>query len=401
MADQFDWYRTALTSPHKIGSAEIPVHDGIVHSGYYRMRKFKDGPWQAVGIWALPDRFVRVVNGQEVDEHWTQEKWTFFCRNPISFEDFEAAQSSGWVFADDPITAPDERQPDDVDFGAANSTHPATVGVGHNSGDLAPFQESEEEVLRLAATAERLLKSAITTQGDADKASAWAVSLGKAGTKADERRKVEKQPHLDACRAVDAMWNPIIDRADDLSKKLKKHQEDFLKAKKAAEEKRAREEAEKAAALRREAEARERREREARLAAEREAARKEAEAQAAADAEEWERGRPERERIAAEKAEREAIERQRQEEQRAVILRQADDAERASKVRNASAGSTGSKVKLVKRTRAKVTDMIALLTFLKDDADVVAAATKRANAAIKAKLEPLPGTVKEEYEEAA
>jgi hypothetical protein len=49
----------------------------------------------------------------------------------------------------------------------------------------------------------------------------------------DEARKVEKEPHLEAGRAVDAKWQPVVKRAAELKVWAKKSTEPFLIAEKA------------------------------------------------------------------------------------------------------------------------------------------------------------------------
>ena len=90
----------------------------------------------------------------------------------------------------------------------------------------------------------------VTTQEHATKAGNFADAFAKLENASDEKRKSEKEPHLEAGRAVDAKWQPIVKRAGELKAYAKKTTEPFLiaeKARLAAEEKAAAEARAKAA----------------------------------------------------------------------------------------------------------------------------------------------------------
>jgi hypothetical protein len=54
----------------------------------------------------------------------------------------------------------------------------------------------------------------IANEGQADAVSSLLNRLRRVSKDADEARKVEKKPHDDAVKAVQAKWKPIIDKAD-------------------------------------------------------------------------------------------------------------------------------------------------------------------------------------------
>jgi hypothetical protein len=54
----------------------------------------------------------------------------------------------------------------------------------------------------------------ITNEQQAEAVSSLLNRLRRVSKDADEARKVEKQPHLDASRSVDGKWKPITDKAD-------------------------------------------------------------------------------------------------------------------------------------------------------------------------------------------
>lgn len=320
MSDKYAYWRNALDG--KFG----PVHDGDPQSGYYRQTIAKYNIDRPVAIWEHEGRMVAKAGfhdkPKEVD---AGEIWTSVCQNPITSGTYEKAYQSGAF--EDTI---------------------ATATIGHNqSADpreaLAIELEGEKEI------AEQFLKTPINDDDAADKAAAWSKKFQIISKKADDQRKVEKQPHIDAGAAVDAKWNPIRDDAKDLSNRLKRHIDPYLQKKQAEERERQRKAQEEADRKRREAE---------------EAARKAQEA--AVDDE-------------AAKAEAERL------------LQEAEAAEKATAERNAQAGRTGAKVSLRTFTFAEITDYDALIGAIKNNPEVKELAERLANAAARAG-NPLPGT---------
>lgn len=93
--------------------------------------------------------------------------------------------------------------------------------------------------------------SEVESQAQADEVSRLIDAARKAKNKFDADRKAEKQPHMDAAKAVDTAWKPLIDGAERVAEVGKAALTPFLmaqeKAKREAEEA-ARREAERAAA---------------------------------------------------------------------------------------------------------------------------------------------------------
>lgn len=217
IVDRWTWWRNALSG--EFG----PIHDGHPQQGYYRARK-KGEPWEPVAIF-FPDGSDQVVayrNGKEIDADGI---WTWCCRNPITYDAYDKAMDGGGF--DDEPPAP----------------------IGDNSGDADPFDALRIEYLGEKELAEEFMRSSVTTQAQADKVAIWAKRLTAIKTKAEGLHKVEKQPHLDAGRAVDDKWRDLKTEPDDLAKRLKAHIKPFLQERIRQEEERqrkAREEADKA-----------------------------------------------------------------------------------------------------------------------------------------------------------
>lgn len=320
--ERWKWWRGALKNPAAIGSTDLPVHPGEYQLGYYRTRR-KDGDWEPVGIY--PDEDGRVAgyrNGRAVADIVQLFHWS--CRNPVEYQAYvDALDGKGW--ADEPTRgAIGDNLPEDAD----------------------PFDALNLEYMGEKEQAEAFLKEKITTQAQADKVGIWAKRLTAIKTKAEGLHKVEKQPYLDAGRAVDDKWRDLKTEPDTLAKQLKSHIQPFLSAKLREEQDRARKAAEEAERLRREAAAA-------------------AEAQNAETADQSD--------DAANKAHEERVE----------LLRRAQEAEKAAEVRNATAGRTGSRVGIRTEKVGVVTDYQKAATALvtmrhKDIIEIIDTLTKRA-----------------------
>lgn len=223
VVDRWRWWQEALAG--RVG----PIHHEP-QQGYFRIRP-KGGQWEPVAIWLDEGgSWLAYRSGKEIDA-WSI--WTWCCRNPISHEAYEKAMAGGG-FDDEPDRA---------------------IGIGDNSGEADPFDALRIEYLGEKELAEEFMKAEVTTQAQADKVAIWAKRLTAIKSKAEGLHKVEKQPHLDAGRAVDNKWRELKEEPDDLSKRLKNHIKPFLQAQIRAEEERQRKAREEADRLRRAAEA--------------------------------------------------------------------------------------------------------------------------------------------------
>src|SRR5690606_4282557 len=106
--------------------------------------------------------------------------WLWCCRHPISFEAYEKAMAGGG-FDDEPAPA---------------------RGIGDNSGDADPLDAISIELAGEIEQVRDFMRQPVETQAQADRLGIWAKRLTDLAKKADNHRVVEKQPHLDASRAV-------------------------------------------------------------------------------------------------------------------------------------------------------------------------------------------------------
>lgn len=128
--------------------------------------------------------------------------------------------------------------------------------IGHNSGDVSPFDQHKDNISELYDEAREWLDGdPITTQGQSEGVATLMDMLRKAKAAAEKDRKAEKQPHLDAGKAVDAKYKTITEKADLATTACKDALKPYLQERerqRLEDERRDREEAER---LRKEAEA--------------------------------------------------------------------------------------------------------------------------------------------------
>lgn len=223
----YEYWQAAL------GGQKPRFSDQHPQPGYYKVR----GPQgvAVVGIWEAVDEetgevaIVAHVGPGEESPETALSIWLQACRQPITYEAYEAAMNNGGFL---PEEAPQEP-------GAA-----PPPPVGHNkppeeTGD--PFTVFSERLSELNAQAAALLarQGEIADSVTAEKVATVMEAINKLKRDADEARKAEKRPHDDAAKAVQGKWLPLIDKAGLAAGALNGKITAYLKA----EEKRVREEA--------------------------------------------------------------------------------------------------------------------------------------------------------------
>jgi hypothetical protein len=316
------WWEKALTARDKgtlerlLGTPELPLHGDEYQIGYFRMLDKEKKRWVPVGIYKLGSVDVAMVDNEESDRDLV-ELFHWCCKHPVTFAAYNAAiKGGGW--ADEPAISPQD----------------------DNTKNMSEFERLNLEYQGEKEMCEEFLKTPITTQEQADKVAIWKNRLTKIKGKAETFHKVEKQPHLDAGRAVDDKWRDLKEEPDKLNKRLLAHIKPFL-------DKKQREADEKALKAREEAK---------RIAREK------------ADADR--RAQAEQDRIAtqaASEAERELASRQaheRAEQEKADLDAQEAAVKEEAKGEKVSAGRTGAKVSSRKRRYGKVNDYKAAAVAL-------------------------------------
>jgi hypothetical protein len=208
MTDQWQWWREALA-----GKTQAIV-ESEPRSGYFKMRKGKDGPWLPVVIWEKDGALVCRVADDVKDPH---DVWTWCAGNPVAKEAAKQAFETGsW--------------PGDV------------PQIGDNSGTLSLPEEIDDAT---SQALQWLTTSGVTDKVTADMAANYRARMLDLSKRADKQRETEKRPHDDAAKAVQAKWKPYVDKAADTAVRLRDALSKFL----AAEEAKARKAAEEAARI--------------------------------------------------------------------------------------------------------------------------------------------------------
>lgn len=338
--DTHHYWREALAHPYKIGK-ELAIVEAQPECGYYRMRNQDGGSDIPCAIWLHEDRLVALRGSREADPHAI---WTWIARSPVSYDDYTQARETGRWPDDPPVIRHEHKN---------LNPHPVAERVITKEDNL-PTDPMERMKLQLEGEKEQadiFLKQPITSQEQANQAATWSKRISALYKEADDAFKDEKKPILAAARACDDKWR-WRGEAQDLATKLKRHLDAWLL-------KLAREEEERQAKARAEAE---------RIRREAEEKARAAELEAARSSED------------AERAKREAEEAQ----------ERADAAAREAEARKTGAGRTGAKVSLRTYTSGQITDYDAFLMAVKERQEVRELLDSLANRAAKSGVE-LPG----------
>ena len=219
----YDWYWRALANPHKIGdpAADLAVHDGYPQPGFYR-RRFEDkrgmgagrgaiSGFKPVAIFLINDELIALVDGHTAvpNMHWLQ-----CCKNPVTKDAYDAAVTTGeWPDIPAEITAP-EPEPDRHAIG----------------GNAPPETDSIKDMIE--AVKSKLADYAkITSDDQMARAQSLRSRLLDLAREADKKRNAEKRPHLEAGKAVDAAWQPLVKDAKAAADALAAALGDYLTAK--------------------------------------------------------------------------------------------------------------------------------------------------------------------------
>jgi hypothetical protein len=175
------------------------LHDGDVHAGFYRLKARNGGIDQPIAYWFDKGQLRCRIGAKEIDEQTARERFMWAQERPITHELYSAViEGALW---------PDVNE----------------VVAGHNRAPADNSMDALADRLDdLAREAERMIKDgAASSEALCDQASDVANTLGEIEKRADAARTTEKQPHIDAGRAIDGKWRPLIERAADIKRRLK------------------------------------------------------------------------------------------------------------------------------------------------------------------------------------
>ena len=107
-------------------------------------------------------------------------------------------------------------------------------GIGHNKADPAQALNDSAEQLALTCNAWLMQVSEIETEDQAAKATDFRERVKAETKEAEKTRKAEKQPHIDAGKAVDAKFNPIKQKLETIEALFRPLLNGWLQKKEAA-----------------------------------------------------------------------------------------------------------------------------------------------------------------------
>lgn len=218
-APSYEYWRSALAGT--FGA----VHDGEAQPGFYRKRTRKGGPYVPVAIWHQEgDGMVALVDGQPADP---ADIWSYVCQHPVTEAQYRQRVDTGkWHDEAEAVTTSLVHEP-------ANA-----------SGDPAEAMADQIDAALQGLNAYHDIRDDET----ASKAQSLRSRLLELSGEADKTRESEKKPHLEAGRAVDAKWQPLVKKAkegaDAIRKALGVHETRKDQERRAAEQARLKAEAE-------------------------------------------------------------------------------------------------------------------------------------------------------------
>lgn len=226
MTSPYDFWQRALAG-EEVGGPTLPVHDGVAHPGFWRKRTSKAGPFVPVAIWEGDEALIALVDGKIGD---AAEVWSYVCRHPVTEESYRSRVETGkWSDEDGAVAASLTLPPASQAIGANNPPDEAEIikaQIEAASANIADYAEIKDD--ETAAKAQGVRSRLLELSGEADK-----------------KRETEKKPHLEAGKAVDERWQPIVKLGKSLADTIRGALSAYetRKAKKLAEEVAAREEA--------------------------------------------------------------------------------------------------------------------------------------------------------------
>lgn len=172
---------------------ELGVSENDPQPGFYRKR-IKDGSDIPVAIWATEMGLVALAGNDPSGAVDPLEIWSWVCSWPISEEVYRDVAEKGkpWPGSDPVVTE-------------------QVASVGHNSGAIDEAEAFADQV----DAAEKGKDAYAKIKDDEQLAAAQSLRsrLLELAGEGEKKHKREKEPHLEAGRAVDKAWLPNVKRA--------------------------------------------------------------------------------------------------------------------------------------------------------------------------------------------
>jgi len=212
------------------------VTKGQPQAGYYRNRytsqygdrkklvetgdeKKREVAWEAIAFWWEDDALLcarsKFGDGSKMQADEIDELFGSCCRYAVSYEAYTGFLETG-------------KWPEDI-------SEPEVSTVDENGVEKSPDVIAAEKLAATQAACKAWLVKIghkPETQEEADKAANYADAFAKIETTAERSRKAEKEPHLEAGRAVYAKWKLVVDPASKAKTWAKGLSADFIEAEK-------------------------------------------------------------------------------------------------------------------------------------------------------------------------
>ncbi len=187
-------------------------------SGYYRLRRGKDGPFDAVAIWRDGDELLILWGGTEarLESVWPHAVW-----QPVSYDWYEAKMDRGEEWPDLHVMA----SIGDVEPPAPDEA----VGPGHNQPPLGEVEALAVEIENAKAGVAEYAR--IESDEARDKAQSLRSRLLELSRTAKKRRLELNAPHETAVKETNALWMPLEKSAQQSADIIKAAQEDWATVK--------------------------------------------------------------------------------------------------------------------------------------------------------------------------
>lgn len=206
MTDEYEFWRRALAG-EEVGSSTLPVHEDSPCPGFYRKRTGRAAGYEPVAIWRAEGHLVALLAGREVNPC---DIWSYCATHPVSEQHYRDFMATGqWWDGDSAVIASLQPPP-----------------AGHNQPPTDPAEVLKEQI-------DSALKGVggyaeVKDDATAAKAQSLRSRLLELSRTADKERDRAVRPHLDAQKATNEIWMPLVKTAkagaDTIAKALGVHE---------------------------------------------------------------------------------------------------------------------------------------------------------------------------------
>lgn len=227
MTDDFQAWRDALATGQPIAYEKGNPCSGFYRRRYSNRRENLAVHWQAVAIWRQPTpgggSSVCAMAGSRLlvdDIDAVDELFATCAKHPITEDLYYGVTENGAPWPDDIPELASERVRDKDVWDIERVAHLNERGMGDNSA-VPPAERMKGDVEELARAARDFLKEiggSPRTKDEADKLANFKTKLTELKTSSEAQRTEEKRPHLEAGRAVDETWKPVVALAEAAAK---------------------------------------------------------------------------------------------------------------------------------------------------------------------------------------